>query len=827
MSWTSLPGSPVAPLPAGHRHRRFVALLTVSALVALAVLTGAAPASAAGPTGFVTAWGDDEELLDIPPSLGRTGAVAIAAGDAQGLAITPAGTLVEWRTRFSYEPLPRVLTGKTVTAVAASGEHSVALTSDGKVVVWGYNSRYLDDYYQVQPPAAMNAKTTVAIAAGGLRSMALTSDGQVWSWGESTHGEDQVPSSLSGKAVTAIAAGDLHDLALTSNGRITAWGDDTSGQTRVPPSLDSRRVTAIAAGTKHNLALTSDGRVIAWGDDAKGQTDVPSSLDGTTVIAISAGGSRSMALTADGGVVAWGDGADGLFAVPTTLEGQKVTAIAAGSGLSLALTPGRAPVVASSPAPVTVEVGETASFSASATGLPTASVQWQRADDGGAFEDVPGATRTTFALVATRADDGARFRAVFTNAYGTATTGAAPLRLNRPPTAAPLRVTTGYGSAVRVRLPGSDPDGDALTYLVSSQPTHGTLTGTAPDLTYTPAEGYEGPDAFTYRVRDRTLSSSTGTVAITVSPRPNTAPVARGFRVTALFGSATAINLAGTDADGDPLTYAIVDRPGHGELVGAAPTLTYVPADGFSGSDSFTYRVNDGRADSATVTVSLTVAPASCVAAKAKRDVTVVRDERDRDGRVRSARFGTSERGELLLAHVAANGSSKHAQSVTRVRGGGLTWTRVQRENGARGTSEIWQAYAPEKLRSARVEARLAVKGHAVSLVVVGFSRTQPGVGSSAHATGVRSVPRVSLTPAGSGSLVWAVGRAPGSRYRPQPLSEQKVVHATTSRSPRAGSWVQRTTRATEEGTPVVVGDRKRAARWGYVAVEVRGGCRG
>ena len=64
---------------------------------------------------------------------------------------------------------------------------------------------------------------------------------------------------------------------------------------------------------------------------------------------------------------------------------------------------------------------------------------------------------------------------------------------------------------------GSDADGDGLTFTVVAGPSHGTLSGAAPNLTYTPAADYNGPDSFTFKVNDGTVDSSPATVSITVT----------------------------------------------------------------------------------------------------------------------------------------------------------------------------------------------------------------------------------------------------------------------------------------------------------------------
>jgi len=92
----------------------------------------------------------------------------------------------------------------------------------------------------------------------------------------------------------------------------------------------------------------------------------------------------------------------------------------------------------------------------------------------------------------------------------------------------------------------------------------------------------------------------------------NVAPVAEAQSVTTMEGTAVAITLVGTDADGDTLTYNITSQPANGNLTGAAPNLIYTPInDSFVGNDSFTFTVNDGTDTSNPATVTIEVAAAS------------------------------------------------------------------------------------------------------------------------------------------------------------------------------------------------------------------------
>ncbi len=97
---------------------------------------------------------------------------------------------------------------------------------------------------------------------------------------------------------------------------------------------------------------------------------------------------------------------------------------------------------------------------------------------------------------------------------------------NHAPTAQSQSVTATQGVARLVTLKATDPDGDALSYTVITPPAHGTLAGTPPTVTYTPAANYTGTDGFTFRANDGSLDSNVGTVSIDVSAAVTaTAPV--------------------------------------------------------------------------------------------------------------------------------------------------------------------------------------------------------------------------------------------------------------------------------------------------------------
>lgn len=177
---------------------------------------------------------------------------------------------------------------------------------------------------------------------------------------------------------------------------------------------------------------------------------------------------------------------------------------------------------------------------------------------------------------------------------------------NHVPAAQNQSVSTDEGTAKVITLLATDPDGNPLTYQVVSQPAHGTLSGTPPGVTYTPTSGYRGLDSFTFKANDGKADSNLATVSITVLA-VNHAPVAQNQSVSMDEGTAKAVTLSATDSDGDTLTYLVVSQPAHGTLSGAAPNVTYSPETGYRGPDSFTFKANDGKVDSNTATISITV----------------------------------------------------------------------------------------------------------------------------------------------------------------------------------------------------------------------------
>ncbi|MBK1853603.1 hypothetical protein JO972_01400 [Verrucomicrobiaceae bacterium 5K15] len=111
---------------------------------------------------------------------------------------------------------------------------------------------------------------------------------------------------------------------------------------------------------------------------------------------------------------------------------------------------------------------------------------------------------------------------------------------------------------------------------------------------------------------------------IVVMDAANTAPTADQSTLTVDAGLSSEIVLAGSDAEENQLTYALNSQPAHGVLSGTAPNLIYTPANGYLGTDSFTFTVNDGALDSAPATVLMTVVPSASVFDASPDNTTII-----------------------------------------------------------------------------------------------------------------------------------------------------------------------------------------------------------
>lgn len=153
---------------------------------------------------------------------------------------------------------------------------------------------------------------------------------------------------------------------------------------------------------------------------------------------------------------------------------------------------------------------------------------------------------------------------------------------------------------------GADSDGNITGYSWSEG---GSAIGTSTILNYTPTSA--GTHTLTLTVTDDDGATATDTVLVTAIA--NQAPVATTSTMSVIQNTTSTHTLMGTDIEEDSLTYAVVTSAQNGSVNIASNIVTYVPNMDFSGSDSFTFVVNDGELNSTTATVSIIVSATASI----------------------------------------------------------------------------------------------------------------------------------------------------------------------------------------------------------------------
>ncbi|HEX9985676.1 MAG TPA: DNA/RNA non-specific endonuclease [Thermoanaerobaculia bacterium] len=212
-----------------------------------------------------------------------------------------------------------------------------------------------------------------------------------------------------------------------------------------------------------------------------------------------------------------------------------------------------------------------------------------------------------------------------------------------PPGVANQSVNTDEDVAKSFTLQAANPGSGTLTYTILSQPSHGTLSGSGANQTYTPAPEFSGSDSFTFRASSGSANSATATVSITVF-EVNDAPTANADAYAIDEDSSLTINaaeLTANDNAGEPGQTLTVTTVNGATLNNGV--VTYTPAANFNGNASFTYTVcdNGSASECATGTVNVTVnavndAPAVSLSAPAAgvegSAITASASSNDQDG---------------------------------------------------------------------------------------------------------------------------------------------------------------------------------------------------
>jgi alpha-tubulin suppressor-like RCC1 family protein len=436
---------------------------------------------------------------------------------------------------------PEVITlapGVTPTAISAAPFHSLAIGSDGQLYAWGDNDQgelgdgTTTEHDSPEVITLAPGVTPTAIAAGYYDNLVIGSDGNLYAWGYNEIGQlgdgttterdsPEVITLAPGVTPTDISAVYFHSMAIGSDGNLYAWGDNINGQlgdgtntNRPSPEVITLAAgvtpTTISAGGLYSLAIGSDGQLYAWGDNTQGELG-----DGTTAgqgspelitlapgvtptAEISAGYDHALDVGSDGHLYAWGQNNVGQLGDGTTSDhhspevitlasGGTPAAISAGFEHSMAVGLGSvaatAPRMTTQPTNDTYPNGGSVAFTATASGIPTPTEQWQYSANGGTnWANLTGATSPTFSASGLNAlENGWQIRAVFSNSVGSTTSDAATMSMAPSPvvTTQPSNqsYTNGGSIAFAAAASGTPTPTVQWQYSANSGTTWANLTG--------------------------------------------------------------------------------------------------------------------------------------------------------------------------------------------------------------------------------------------------------------------------------------------------------------------------------------------------------------
>ncbi len=253
-------------------------------------------------------------------------------------------------------------------------------------------------------------------------------------------------------------------------------------------------------------------------------------------------------------------------------------------------------------------------MTADSTGAPTGEVAWTFTVDEGALVSLGEGEVLTQTYTVSISDG---FGGTVSQPVTVTLTG-----INDGPTAVGESVTVGEDDATTltgaaILANDTDPDGDTLTVVsVNGSSTLGTVQLISGSVVYTPGSAFQhlrpgetATDSFTYTARDPSGATSTATINVLVNG-VNDGPTAGDDAAFANANGSVVVSVLANDSDpeGDALAVTGVGSAAHGTaVVNADGSVTYTPVAGYSGTDSFTYTVQDAFGAQSTASVSIVV----------------------------------------------------------------------------------------------------------------------------------------------------------------------------------------------------------------------------
>jgi len=559
-------------------------------------------------------------------------------------------------TAFTRGLTPIQIVPSGVVSASAGANHSFFVKTDGSLWGMGYNSSG-----QLGDGSTTNRLTAVqvlpsdvsSVYAGGDHTMILKGDTSLWSTGSNSYGQlgddsttnRNQPVSIVSSGVAMAIAGNEHSLYAVSPDLLNAMGrNDNGGYGNGTTDSNATPVTVLDGELQ--VAMSEDGSPLAWQSPSLTATD--SDGDTLTWAVASQPSSGAAVVTGTGSSPSTFDYyPDGNFSgadrfVVQVSDGVFTDAIA----INIA--------VESQPDPPVIDQGESVTVTMSQDGSPSSWVppaltatdaegdlltwffQGFTSTDpvdinGTVVLEGNGTSPSVFSYLPSSGFVGKdSFEVGVTDSTSSAliTVNVNVLAVNAPPVIAQgdgVSIISSEGQKLSIddapTLTGSDPEGDNLTWSISSPASNGVATiggtGSSPTtFTYEPTPYFYGTDSFVVMVNDGDLND-TVTVNLNISAVNDAPVVTQGtaISVTMSENSSPVIwsspNLTAIDPDGDTVVWSLLLSPQNGTATvsgfGEGPsTFVYSPNRNYSGLDVFHVRASDGT-DSTEVEVSVVV----------------------------------------------------------------------------------------------------------------------------------------------------------------------------------------------------------------------------
>jgi len=186
-------------------------------------------------------------------------------------------------------------------------------------------------------------------------------------------------------------------------------------------------------------------------------------------------------------------------------------------------------------------------------------------------------------------------------------------KVDNPPIAKDINISTQEDTPVSISLKGSDPEGNIVSYILLSTPGKGSLSGTEPNLVYTPDRDFYGLDRFAYKVNDGIHDSNSAVVTINVTPINDPPQAIDDVVKVEEDSSMVSIDVLKNDIDidGDEITVLGAAEGDYGSIVISSDNrnIVYTPNKNFSNADTFTYTISDSKGGTDTGSVRIDIIP--------------------------------------------------------------------------------------------------------------------------------------------------------------------------------------------------------------------------